>query len=51
MDKDTTRELLGAQIFKIQFLGPKGPEIAEFSPAGIELSRVSHACSLSPKKP
>lgn len=51
MDKDTTRELLGAQIFKIQFLGPKGPEIAEFSPAGIELNRVSHACSLSPKKP
>jgi len=51
MDKGTTRELLGAQIFKIEFLGPKGPEIAEFSPAGIELGRVSHACSLSPKKP
>jgi len=51
MDKGTTRELLGAQIFKIQYMGPKGPVIAEFSPAGIDLSRVSRACSISPKKP
>ena len=51
MDKGTTRELLGAEIFKIQYLGPRGPEIAEFSPSGIDLSRVSRACSISPKKP
>jgi hypothetical protein len=51
MDKGTTRELLGAQIFKIQYMGPRGPVIAEFSPAGIDLGRVSRACSISPKKP
>ncbi len=51
MDKNTTRELIGAQIFRIEFLGRGGPEIAEFSPAGLELSRISHACDLTPKKP
>ena len=51
MDKGTTREMLGAEVFKIQYLGPRGPEIAEFSPSGIDLSRVSRACSISPKKP
>ena len=52
MDKDTTRELLGAEIFKIEFLGPRGPIIAEFSPAGIDLPRLSQAChGIEPKKP
>ncbi len=51
MDKGTTRELIGAQIFKIEFLGRRGPEIAEFSPAGLDLTRVSQACGLTPKKP
>lgn len=51
MDKGTTRELIGAQIFRIEFVGPDGPEIAEFSPAGLDLARVSQACGLSPKKP
>ena len=51
MDKGTARELLGAEIFKIQYLGPKGPEIAEFSPAGVDLGQVSRACSIGPKKP
>ena len=51
MDKGTTREMLGAEVFKIQFLGPRGPQIAEFSPSGIDLSQVSRACSISPKKP
>jgi len=51
MDKDTTRGLVGAQIFKIQFLGPRGPMIAEFSPAGIDLARLSEDChGIEPKK-
>jgi hypothetical protein len=51
MDKGTTRELIGAQIFKVEFLGYERPEIAEFSPAGLDLTRVSQACGLTPKKP
>ena len=51
MDKNTTRELIGAQLFRIEFLGRGGPEISEFSPAGLDLSRVSHACDLTPKRP
>jgi hypothetical protein len=51
MDKGTTRELIGAQIFKIQIRGRRGPEIAEFSPAGLDLARVKQACDLTPKRP
>jgi hypothetical protein len=51
MDKGTTRELIGAHIFKVQIPGPRGPEIAEFSPARLDLSRVKDACGLTPKKP
>lgn len=51
MDKGTARELIGAGLFRIEFLGRGGPEIAEFSPGGLDLSRVSHACDLSAKKP
>ena len=52
MDKGTTRELIGAHIFKIQIRGRSGAaEIAEFSPAGLDLSRVRQACDLTPKKP
>lgn len=51
MDKGTTRELIGAQLFRIEFLARGGPEIAEFSPGGLDLPRVSHACDLTPKKP
>lgn len=51
MDKGTTRELIGAEVFKVQFLGYNGPSIAEFSPAGLDLARVSKACGLTPKKP
>jgi hypothetical protein len=51
MDKDTVRELIGAQIFKIQFMTPRGPQIAEFSPAGLDLPQVQKACDLKPKKP
>ena len=51
MDKGTTRELIGAHIFKVQIPGRRGPEIAEFSPAGLDLARVHADCDLKPKKP
>ena len=51
MDKGTTRELIGAHVFKIEIRGRRGPEIAEFSPAGLDLARVKQACDLTPKKP
>ena len=51
MDKGSARELIGANIFRIEFLGRGGPEIAEFSPSGLDLSKVSHACDLTAKKP
>jgi hypothetical protein len=51
MDKGTTRELIGAHVFKIEIRGRRGPEIAEFSPAGVDLARVKQACDLTPKKP
>ena len=49
MDKGTTRQLIGAKIFKIEIRGRGGREIAEFSPAGLDLSRVKQACDLTPK--
>ena len=30
MDKGTTREMLGAQVFKVEIQTPQGPEIASF---------------------
>jgi hypothetical protein len=51
MDKGTTRELLGAHIFKVEIPGRRGPEIAEFSPAGLDRARVKQACELTPKRP
>ena len=51
MDKGTVEELLGAQVFKIEFYSARGQRIADFSPAGIDLKRVSQACGLAPKKP
>jgi hypothetical protein len=51
MDKGTTRELIGAHIFKVEIPGRRGPEIAEFSPAGLDLARVKQDCDLNPKKP
>jgi hypothetical protein len=50
MDKGTTRELLGARLFRIEFRTPEGPKIAEFSPAGVDLKQVHDACGLSTKK-
>jgi hypothetical protein len=51
MDKGTARELIGAHIFKVEIPGRRGPEIAEFSPAGLDLARVKQDCDLNPKKP
>jgi hypothetical protein len=51
MDKGTTREMLGAHLFRVEFPTPEGPEIAEFSPAGLDQSLVQSACGLKPKKP
>ena len=51
MDKGTVREMLGAQVFKVEVATPRGPEIASFSPAGLDLGRVKKACDLTPKKP
>jgi hypothetical protein len=51
MDKGTARELIGAHIFNVQIRGQYGSEIAEFSPAGLDVNRVKQACDLTPKKP
>jgi hypothetical protein len=51
MDKGTTRELIGAKVFKVEVATPQGPQIADFSPAGISLDRVSKACGITPRKP
>jgi len=51
MDKGTIRGMLGAQIFNIEARTRSGAQIAEFSPAGLNLDRVRQACDLTPKKP
>jgi hypothetical protein len=51
MDKGTTRGLIGAQAFKVEVRTKSGPQIAEFSPGGLDLQRVKQACDLTPKKP
>jgi hypothetical protein len=51
MDKDTVRAMIGAQIFNVEFRTPRGPQIAEFSPAGLDQARFQDACHLTPKKP
>jgi len=51
MDKGTTRGLLSAQVFKIELPTRSGRQIAEFSPTGLDFSRVKQACDLTPKRP
>ena len=51
MDKGTTRGLLGARTFKVEVRTKSGLQIAEFSPAGLNLETVKQACDLTPKKP
>jgi hypothetical protein len=51
MDKGTTRGLIGGQIFNVELPTRSGRQIAEFSPAGLDLDQVRRACDLTPKKP
>lgn len=51
MDKGTTRGLIQAQIFNIALPTRSGRQIAEFSPAGLNLDMVRKECDLTPKKP
>ena len=51
MDKGTVRGLIGAQIFNVALPTRSGRQIAEFSPAGLNLDRIKQACDLTPKKP
>jgi hypothetical protein len=51
MDKGTTRGLLGAQVFKIELPTRSGRQIAEFTPGGLNIDQVRHACDITPKKP
>ena len=51
MDKGTTRGLIGAQLVRIALPTRSGRQIAEFSPAGLNLDEVRKACDLTPKKP
>jgi hypothetical protein len=51
MDKGTVRGMIGAQVFNIAMPTRSGRQIAEFSPAGLNLDRVRQACDLTPKKP
>ncbi len=51
MDKGTVRGLLGATVFNVELPTRSGRQIAEFSPAGLNLDRVKEACDLTPKKP
>jgi hypothetical protein len=51
MDKGTTRAMLGANLFRIEFQTPQGAEVAEFAPAGVDSAAVHKECGLTPKKP
>lgn len=51
MDKGTTRGMLNAQIFNVELPTRSGRQIAEFSPAGLDMEQVRRACDLTPKKP
>jgi hypothetical protein len=51
MDKGTVRGMIGAQIFNLALRTPSGRQIAEFSPAGLNLDEVRKACDITPKKP
>lgn len=51
MDKGTVRGLMQAQVFNVQVRTRSGPQIAEFSPEGLDLPLVKQACDLKPGKP
>ena len=51
MDKGTVRGLMGAEVFNLEVRTRSGPQIAEFSPAGLNLDEVRKSCDLTPHKP
>jgi hypothetical protein len=51
MDKGTIRGAMGAQVFNVEVRTRTGYKIAEFSPPGLNLDEVRHACDLTPHKP
>lgn len=51
MDKGTVRGAIGAQLFNVEVKTRTGYAIGEFSPAGLNLDEVRHACDLTPHKP
>jgi len=51
MDKGTIRGAIGAQVFNVEVRTRSGYAIAEFSPAGLNLDEMKHACDLTPHKP
>jgi hypothetical protein len=51
MDKGTVRGMIGAQIFNVEVRTRGGLQIAEFSPAGLDLGEVRKSCDLTPHKP
>ena len=51
MDKGTVRGAMGAQVFNVALPTRNGREIAEFSPAGLNMDQVRSACDVTPKKP
>ena len=51
MDKGTVRGAIGAQVFNVEVRTRTGYAIAEFSPGGLNLDEVKHACDLTPHKP
>jgi hypothetical protein len=51
MDKGTVRGAIGAQVFNVEVRTRTGFQIAEFSPAGLNLDEVRKACDLTPHKP
>ena len=51
MDKGTTRGLINSQVFNVALPTGSGREIAEFAPAGLDLSKVRQDCDITPKKP
>src|ERR1019366_3676105 len=51
MDKGTVRAAIGAEVFNVEVRTRSGSQIAEFSPAGLNLDEVRKSCDLTPHKP
>src|SRR6266478_3301346 len=46
MDKGTVRGMIGAEIFNVEVRTRSGQQIAEFSPAGLNVDEVRKSCDL-----